>query len=107
MLTVEEAADILRIGRTAAYAMANRWIDTGGEDGIPARHVGRLIRVPTAQFEAFYGIRITWRRGSLAPTRPDAALGPEPAGPVPPSPAPVEHRKRPRRSNQTAFPFPG
>jgi len=29
-LTVEEAARILRIGRTAAYIQANRWLDTAG-----------------------------------------------------------------------------
>lgn len=107
MLTVEEAARILRIGRTAAYALANRWIDTGGEDGIPARHVGRHIRVPTAELEAFFGIRVTWRRGSLARAQSGPADNSVPHVPDAPEPAkpPVERRRKTAPENQTAFPF--
>ena len=36
-LRVEEAARLLRISRTSAYALANRWLDTDGADGLPAR----------------------------------------------------------------------
>jgi transposase len=46
VLTVEEAAAMLRIGRNAAYALARRWRDTGGEEGIPCVELGRTIRVP-------------------------------------------------------------
>ena len=46
VLTVEEAAAILRIGRNAAYALTRRWRDTGGEEGIPCVELGRTIRVP-------------------------------------------------------------
>ena len=34
-LRVEEAARLLRISRTSAYALANRWLDTDGADGLP------------------------------------------------------------------------
>lgn len=44
VLTVEEAAAVLRIGRSAAYAAARR-----GELGIK---VGRTLRVPRHQLEA-------------------------------------------------------
>jgi len=38
LLTVEEAARILRIGRTKAYAMAREWRRTGGSPVCPCRH---------------------------------------------------------------------
>ena len=34
-LTVEEAAALLRIGRTKAYALAKQWRDTDGRTGLP------------------------------------------------------------------------
>jgi excisionase family DNA binding protein len=50
-LRVEEAARLLRISRTSAYALANRWLDTGGAEGLPALRFGRSIRIPTAAIE--------------------------------------------------------
>jgi hypothetical protein len=47
-LTVEEAAAVLRIGRTSAYVLCNRWRATGGETGLPCVQVGRQLRVPRA-----------------------------------------------------------
>ena len=44
VLTVEEAAAVLRIGRTAAYEAARR-----GE--LPAVRIGRSLRVPRAALE--------------------------------------------------------
>lgn len=46
VLTVEEAASVLRIGRGAAYAAARRWRDTNGRDGLPVITFGRSLRVP-------------------------------------------------------------
>lgn len=46
--TVEEAARILRIGRTAAYALARQWRSTGGRSGLPVLELGRTLRVPRA-----------------------------------------------------------
>ena len=35
--TLEEAAAILRIGRTTAYELARRFEATGGAEGVPVR----------------------------------------------------------------------
>jgi hypothetical protein len=61
-LRVEEAPRILRIGRSAAYEQANRWIATNGQCGLPAVKVGRMIRIPAAVLEA-------WRRSGETPSR--------------------------------------
>jgi hypothetical protein len=47
-LTVEEAAAVLRIGRTSAYLLSQRWRISGGRTGLPVQRVGRLLRVPRA-----------------------------------------------------------
>ena len=44
--TVEEAARFLRIGRGMAYRAARRYVDTGGEQGLPVIELGRHLRVP-------------------------------------------------------------
>lgn len=46
VLTIEEAATLLRIGRTSAYALARRWRATGGREGLPNIELGRQLRVP-------------------------------------------------------------
>lgn len=48
VLTIEEAATLLRISRNAAYAAARQWRATGGETGIPCIEIGRTLRVPRA-----------------------------------------------------------
>ena len=54
-LTVEEAAGVLRIGRTAAYVLARRYRASGGAEGLSVVVVGRLLRVPRAQLEVWAG----------------------------------------------------
>ncbi len=63
VLTVEEAAQILRLGRSAAYEAVRR-----GE--IPSIRVGRLVRIPTHRLAAMLGI----------PEKESAPPGPEPEG---------------------------
>lgn len=46
LLTVEEAAAVLRIGRTLAYSLARRYEETGGVDGLPVVRLGNCLRVP-------------------------------------------------------------
>lgn len=48
VLTIDEAAAILRISRNAAYAAARQWRATGGEHGLPCIEIGRTLRVPSA-----------------------------------------------------------
>jgi hypothetical protein len=48
VLTVEEAAGILRISRNSAYILARRWRDTDGREGLPVIELGRNLRVPRA-----------------------------------------------------------
>ena len=48
VLSVEEAAAFLRIGRTCAYELARRYEATGGRQGLPVVRLGRLLRVPRA-----------------------------------------------------------
>lgn len=50
-LTIEEAAKVLRIGRTSAYLLAQRWRHTGGQSGLPVQRLGRLLRVPRSAIE--------------------------------------------------------
>lgn len=45
-LTVEEAAGLLRIGRTKAYALTQEWRTSGGRSGLPVVDLGSVLRVP-------------------------------------------------------------
>lgn len=51
VLTVEEAASILRISRNAAYALAREWRNTDGARGLPCIELGRSIRVPRSALD--------------------------------------------------------
>jgi excisionase family DNA binding protein len=55
VLTIEEAATLLRISRNAAYAAARQWRATGGETGIPCIEIGRTLRVPRADLDKLLG----------------------------------------------------
>src|SRR5947199_437169 len=59
LLTVEEAARVLRIGRTKAYAMTVEWRRTHGKTGLPVVDFGNALRVPRCQLEAIVGGPIT------------------------------------------------
>lgn len=51
VLTVEEAAAVLRISRAAAYEQARVWRETDGREGLPVMVIGRSLRVPKAMLE--------------------------------------------------------
>lgn len=55
VLTIEEAAAILRISRNAAYAAARQWRVTGGKSGIPCIEIGRTLRVPRRELDRLLG----------------------------------------------------
>jgi hypothetical protein len=46
LLTVEESAAVLRIGRSLAYELARLYESSDGRDGLPVLRVGALMRVP-------------------------------------------------------------
>lgn len=109
MLTVMEAGSILRIGRTTAYTRAKQWEETDGKEGLPAIHVGRLLRVPTAQFEEHYHLRVTWRGNDL-----DVADRPKPKAAPRLSQTDAQSKATPKTrpprqatGDQTALPFAG
>lgn len=56
LLTVEEAARFLRIGRTLAFNLATRYRATEGREGIPNVRVGRCLRVPKAELLRRFGL---------------------------------------------------
>lgn len=51
VLTIEEAAAVLRISRGAAYQLAHQYLWTGGQEGLPVFRLGRRLRVPKAAIE--------------------------------------------------------
>jgi len=97
-LTVEEAARVMRIGRTKAYALTRQWRATGGETGMPVVDIG-VLRVPRRQLEELLGVEILVVP-SLEDDAPPVEAAGEPAGEVeaqpPAGPAPAT-TKRPRR----------
>lgn len=54
-LTVEEAGELLRIGRTKAYDMARKWRETEGRSGLPVIDLGNVLRVPRQALEDLLG----------------------------------------------------
>ena len=59
LLTVMEAGAVARISRTTAYDLANQFMATNGEAGMPVKRVGGQLRVPRLQFEQWIGTPIT------------------------------------------------
>ena len=47
LLTVQEAADFLRVGRTLGYQLADDYLRSGGTTGLPVIRLGeKCLRVP-------------------------------------------------------------
>jgi hypothetical protein len=76
LLTVEEAAKVLRIGRTKAYALATEWRATGGRSGLPVVDFGHVLRVPLCQLEQLVGGPLT--APVVAPAMVEACESPAP-----------------------------
>ena len=92
-LTVEEAAAVLRIGRTAAYLLAGRWEHTSGAEGLPVVRFGRLLRVPVHELQRLAGGAI-----ELAPRA--ATTTPKPTTPTArPKPTSSNAARRRRRAD--------
>jgi Helix-turn-helix domain len=100
LLTVEEAARVLRVARTTAYADVRRWFATGGADGLAAVRVRRQLRVPRRALEERIGGPITWP----IPDEPVTATTPAPVTAIDTRPRPS--RRRRSRSAQPTLPLP-
>jgi hypothetical protein len=48
VLTIGEAAAVLRISRTAAFELTKLWRASGGTEGLPVIRLGRSLRVSRA-----------------------------------------------------------
>lgn len=65
LLTIAEAARVLRVGRSLAYQLAHRYEATGGLEGLPVVRFGSCLRVPRW---ALVELVTTGRVVQLAPT---------------------------------------
>jgi excisionase family DNA binding protein len=101
VFTVEEAAQLLRIGRTAAYQLARRYELTDGAEGMPAKRVGRQLRVPRDLLEAWVGT-------TLHSAAPKPAVVVELTDARTPTTEPRSANRRPRkpRPESGTLPFP-
>ena len=68
---MEEAARLIRVGRTKAYAMAKEWRDSGGRVGLPVVDFGHVLRVPRAALEQLIGSPLTGTYLSTTPAGDD------------------------------------
>jgi hypothetical protein len=100
LLTVEEAARLIRVGRTKAYAMTREWRATGGRSGLPVVDFGHVLRVPRHALEALIGgpldaARLEPAQGGLVSV-PEPAAEPVDVRPVlAPAVKPVRRRRKP------------
>ena len=74
LLTVEEAAVLLRIGRNKAYSLARQWRATNGRCGLPVVEFGHTLRVPRYALEQMLGVTFTaW---PTEPGPPESGISP-------------------------------
>lgn len=88
LLTIEEAARVIRVGRTKAYAMAQEWRATGGRSGLPVVDFGHVLRVPLCQLEKLVGGPLTTPVPEQAADPAAAAVPVDDAPPADPDVAP-------------------
>ena len=99
-LTVEEAAAVLRIGRTSAYRQARKFIATNGAEGLCADRFGKQIRIPRCHLEQRLGGPITW------PIFTDDTPVASPVASITPTPSAKRTARRASRPpDQDALPF--
>ena len=99
-LTIEEAADVLRIGRVTAYRLAGQYRANPGPNLLPNKQYGKQFRVPRYELEVDAGGPITWPPVPYEPTDADTVTPTN--APEPPQRA---ARRRSQRNEQTHLPF--
>jgi excisionase family DNA binding protein len=60
LLTVSQAAIVMQVGRTTAYALVSQFVESDGAEGIPAVVIGGQYRVPRTRLEELTGGPISW-----------------------------------------------
>jgi Helix-turn-helix domain len=96
LLTVEEAARVLRVGRTKAYDMAREWRVTGGKAGLPVVDFGNVLRVPVAALAERLGVEASQLTAGMRSDAVTPEATDPPALPAPPAPACASRTRRPR-----------
>ena len=100
-MTIDEAARVLRIGRSAAYELAREFLATGSS-GLPVVRVGRQLRVPRVRLESWCGGPLT---PPPAPPTAESASSSSAAPSIAPTPIPASRSRRRSRSSQSSLPF--
>ncbi len=81
LLTVTEAAVVLRIGRTTAYELVRRDFDSGGGEGLAVVRIGGQFRVPRSALERIVGGPVTCLVDGSSPPEPAPRSVPSPSAP--------------------------
>jgi excisionase family DNA binding protein len=103
MLTVAEAARVLRIGRTLAYQLAARFL-AGDAHGLPAIRLGGCLRVPRwALIEFIDHGRVISDLNARVAADIDALVGDSDAPASPTASRSRERRSSPRGTAQLAL----
>ncbi len=55
-LRVEQARELVQLGRSQIYQLMRRWRETDGKEGIPVVYFGRCARIPTAELLRLAGL---------------------------------------------------
>ncbi|HNG24254.1 MAG TPA: helix-turn-helix domain-containing protein [Actinomycetota bacterium] len=83
LLTVTEAAAVLRIGRTTAYELVRSDFASGGAEGLEVVRVGGQFRIPRVALERLVGGPVSWPAdetpGNEPVELPEPAASDEPA----------------------------
>ena len=75
---MEEAARLIRVGRTKAYAMAREWRESGGRAGLPVVDFGHVLRVPRHALEQLIGAELTGPAPEIDGVEPAHSVADEP-----------------------------
>ncbi len=104
VLTVEQTAQVLGIGRQTAYAQCRLSLASDRREGIPCHRIGRLILIYRAELEAWLGFEIVWppRGDDPKPGQPASRSAAPPSAPKRTSP---QRRVRRATIDQATLPF--